>query len=109
MLEAMGLFLLDQVFEDADVFGLRNLDSKRLIKVVTENKAVEGEKLRGIGCFRNLKGGSKENIVATCQGALSPRCAGRLPKDHQQRVTTTSCWVSMRYHYSAAVWKQDRR
>ena len=26
MIEARGLFLLDQVFEDADVFGLQNLD-----------------------------------------------------------------------------------
>ena len=26
MTKATGLFLLDQVFEDADIFGLRNLD-----------------------------------------------------------------------------------
>ena len=26
MIEARGLFLLDQVSEDADIFGLRNLD-----------------------------------------------------------------------------------
>ena len=26
MIEAVGLFLLDQAFEDADIFGLQNLD-----------------------------------------------------------------------------------
>jgi hypothetical protein len=31
--EKMGLFLLDQVFEDADVFGFRNLNSEPLLPV----------------------------------------------------------------------------
>ena len=109
MIKVRGLFLLDQVFEDADVFGLRYLDSKRLIQLVTENKAVEGEKLRGVGHYSGLKDDAKENVVATYQGALLPRCVGRRPKDHQQRVRTTSCWVSMAYHYLVAAWKQDRR
>ena len=30
MIEARGLFLLDHVFEDADVFGIQNLDRARL-------------------------------------------------------------------------------
>jgi hypothetical protein len=52
MFEAMGLFLLDQVFEDADIFGLQNLDREclirieRLIWLVAENETVEVEKLR---------------------------------------------------------------
>jgi hypothetical protein len=39
--ETMGLFLLDQFFEDADVVGLRNLDSEHLILSITDNEAVE--------------------------------------------------------------------
>src|SRR5258705_3014053 len=31
--EAIGTFLLDQVFEDADSFGLLNLDRERLIRI----------------------------------------------------------------------------
>jgi len=81
VIEIWDLFLLDQVFENADIFGLRNLDSKRLIRLVTENKAVEREKLRGIGYFRNFKEVRKRNII-TYKGALSPRCEDRLPKDH---------------------------
>ena len=38
MIEVGSLFLLDQVFEDADVFGLRNLDTKRLVRLVTVNE-----------------------------------------------------------------------
>ena len=54
MVEARGLFLLDQVFEDADVVSPRNLDSEHPIGVITEKKAVEREKLRGTksrGCL----------------------------------------------------------
>jgi hypothetical protein len=57
----MGLFLLDQVFEDADVFCLQNLDGERLIqldrfiRVVTENETFEQEKLRRIGFFRDIR------------------------------------------------------
>ena len=83
MIEVRGLFLLNHLLKDADIFGVRNLDSKRLVWLVSKNKAVEEEKLRGIGHFEDLKDGSKENIVATYQGALSPRCVGRLPKDLQ--------------------------
>jgi hypothetical protein len=64
---------------------------KRLVQLVTENKEVEGEKLRGVGYYSGIKDDAKENIMATYHGALSPRCVSRLPKDHQQRVTTTSC------------------
>ena len=76
MFEAMGLFLLDQVFEDADIFGLRDLDSKCLIQVkcptrlVTENDAVEQEKLRWIHSpyiCRGLKDSSKISLLRhTC-------------------------------------------
>ena len=45
MIEVWGLFLLDQVFEDADVFGFQNLDREHLIQLVTENKAVEREEV----------------------------------------------------------------
>ena len=41
MIEARGLVLLDQVFEDADVFALLNFDCERLTRLVTENNAVE--------------------------------------------------------------------
>ena len=59
MFEAMRPFLLDQVFEDADILGVQNLNRERLIQLVTENKAVEQEKLHRIGFFRDLKRGSK--------------------------------------------------
>ena len=59
MIEIRGLFLLDHLLEDADVFGLQNFDRERLIQLVTENKAVEQEKLHRIGFFRDLKRGSK--------------------------------------------------
>ena len=36
MTEAMGLFLLDQVFEHADVFGLQNLDREDLIRLLVD-------------------------------------------------------------------------
>ena len=32
-IESVSVFLLDQVFEDADVFGVRNLDSEPLLPV----------------------------------------------------------------------------
>jgi hypothetical protein len=71
MFEAMGFFLLDHLLEDADSFGLQNLDRESLIRLdsfirlVTENETVEQEKLRRIRFFKDLKRGSKENIVAT--------------------------------------------
>jgi hypothetical protein len=37
-------FLLDQVFEDADLFGFCILDSRHLVRLVTVNEAVEAEK-----------------------------------------------------------------
>ncbi len=48
MIEARGFSLLDQVFEDADAFGLHNLDSERLIRLVIEDETVEQDRLRGI-------------------------------------------------------------
>jgi len=44
MIEARGLFLLDQVLEDADVFGLQNLDREDFRRVTSKNKAVERER-----------------------------------------------------------------
>jgi hypothetical protein len=48
VIEVRGFLLLDPLFEDADIFGLLNFDGERLRAVVTENKAVEREKLGGI-------------------------------------------------------------
>jgi hypothetical protein len=47
--EATRLFLLDQVFKDAE-----NLDREDFRRVTSQNKAVEGEKLRGIGSCDRL-------------------------------------------------------
>jgi len=41
MIEARGLFLLAQVFKDADVFSLQNLDREDFRRVTSKNKAVE--------------------------------------------------------------------
>jgi len=46
VIEVRSIFLLDLVFEDADIVVLRNLDSEHIIFFVTENKAVEQE-IRG--------------------------------------------------------------
>jgi hypothetical protein len=46
VVEVRGFLLLNQVFEDADIFGLRNFDGEHPIGVITENKTVEREKLR---------------------------------------------------------------
>jgi len=51
MVEVGGFLLLDQIFEDADIFGLRNFDSECSIGVVTENKAIERKKWRGIKSY----------------------------------------------------------
>jgi hypothetical protein len=51
MVEARSLFLLNQVFEDADIFVLRNFNSKESDGVITENKAIERKKLRGIKSY----------------------------------------------------------
>ena len=48
MVEVRGLLLLNQVFEDADIFSLVYFDSEYPIGVVTAKKAVEREKLCGI-------------------------------------------------------------
>ncbi len=91
MFEAMGLFLLDQVLENADVFGLLNLDRERLIRLkrrtrlVTKNETVEQEKLRRIGFFRDLKEVRKRNVVTTYQGiSLDPR-KEQPPHRHSQQ------------------------
>ena len=42
------VLLLNQVFEDADIFGLRNLDSEHPIGIVAKNKAIERKMLGGI-------------------------------------------------------------
>ena len=55
MIEARGLFLLDQVLEDADVFGLHNLDREPIrLSIDSENETVERENLCGIGCCNRL-------------------------------------------------------
>ena len=54
MVEVRGLLLLNQVFEDADFFVLRNFDSEYPIGVVTENKAIERKELRGIRSYDRL-------------------------------------------------------
>jgi hypothetical protein len=59
--------------------------------------------LRRVRHYIDFKDESKENIVATYQGAPLPRCVGRCPKDHQQRATTTSCWVS-RSQWQTITW-----
>jgi len=41
MIEVRGVFLLDLVFEDADVFAFWELHSKHLILSITDNEAVE--------------------------------------------------------------------
>ena len=50
MIEARRQFLLDQAFEDADVFGLQNFDSEVQIRLLIdwEKDTVEREKLRRI-------------------------------------------------------------
>ena len=56
MIEVGSLFLLDQVFEDAHVFRLQDLDRERVVRQVTVHKTVEAEKLR-VG---RLRGHSNE-------------------------------------------------
>jgi len=71
MFKVAGLLLLNQIFENADIFVLRNFDSERSIGVIAENKAIERKKWRGIksydrfDLFRGIKSDSKEEIVAT--------------------------------------------
>jgi hypothetical protein len=48
MTKARSLLLLYQLFEYANVVSLGDFDSENLLRVVTENKAVEREKLGGI-------------------------------------------------------------
>ena len=54
MVEVVGLLLLNQVFEDADIFGLQNLDRKHPLGIVTVNKAIERKKLGGIRSYDRL-------------------------------------------------------
>jgi hypothetical protein len=63
-----------QLFEYADVVSLGDFDSENLLRVVTENKAVEREKLGGIENWnrlshfqRGIRCGSKKKISATYQ------------------------------------------
>ena len=66
VIEVRGVFLLDLVFEDADVVGLRNLDSKHLILRITDKEAVECEQLRGIDCMdRVLEEFKQESLQRT--------------------------------------------
>ena len=44
MVEATGLFLLNQVLEDADIVCLQNLDREDISRGISKNKAVEGER-----------------------------------------------------------------
>jgi hypothetical protein len=41
VIEMRGIFLLDLIFEDADIVGRRNLDSKHLTFRITDNEAVD--------------------------------------------------------------------
>ena len=65
MIEVRGLFLLDEVLEGRDVVGLRNLDSKHLVLRITDNEAVEREKLRGIDCMDRSLEEFKESLQLT--------------------------------------------
>ena len=44
MIKARGQCLLDQAFEDADIFGLQNLDREYFWRVTSKKKAVDGER-----------------------------------------------------------------
>jgi hypothetical protein len=63
--KVMSLFLLDQVFEDADIFGFQNLDSEHLISSATKNKAVERTELVGNHEVENVTSVYK-NISMRC-------------------------------------------
>ena len=68
MIEAMGPFLLDQVFEDVDAFALQNLDQKDILTRVLinrENETVEREKL---SCDR--RGRKSKGDVDLSQGSV---------------------------------------
>ena len=54
MIEARGLFLLDDLLQNADVFGIQNLDRERLVRQVTVNETVEAEELRGVRLGRHF-------------------------------------------------------
>jgi len=41
MIEVAGHLLLNQIMEDADIFGLRNFDSEGQVGVIAENEAIE--------------------------------------------------------------------
>ena len=47
MIEVRSQFLLDQFFEDADVFCLQNIDCDDISPVTSKQKTVDGE--RGLG------------------------------------------------------------
>ena len=65
MIEEMSNFLLDHLLEDADVFGLWNLDSEHLLPDPTENEAVEREELHGINwtTFKGISGDQKRKLL----------------------------------------------
>ena len=44
MIEARGLFLLDQIFKDANIFSLQNLDHEDFQQVTSKKKKVERER-----------------------------------------------------------------
>ena len=46
--------LLNQAFEDADIFVLQNFDSKHPLGIVTVNKAIEWKKLGRIKSYDRL-------------------------------------------------------
>ena len=54
MFKTRSLLLFNQIFEYADILCLLNFDSEHLLQVVTENKAVEREKLDGIEKWNGL-------------------------------------------------------
>jgi len=104
MIEATRLFLLDQVSEDADVFGLQNLNREDFRRVTSKNKAVEGEKLRGIGsCDRLVHFGkektknndgdvnlSQGSVYGAHQWVLVPKCVHAHPPELHRKLTRSS-------------------
>ena len=81
MIESTRILLLDLVFEDADVFALRNLHSEHLILSITDNEAIEREQFRGVGYVDHSFRGVQTRKLATYQ-ALLPECVDCHPKDH---------------------------
>ena len=68
MIEVRSQFLLDQFFEDADVFCLQNIDCDNISRVTSKQKTVDGE--RGL---RHLLVTPLCHVTLTGCGQLSPK------------------------------------